>query len=54
MFDNYLILPTPLQKMEALSVIRNPLTIFIKRDDLIGRFLGGNKVRMLYALLNKI
>lgn len=44
------VLPTPLYKLNRLS---NELgkNIYIKRDDLIGIGLGGNKVRKLEFLL---
>ena len=44
------ILPTPLYKLENLSR-RFGKNIYIKRDDLIGVALGGNKVRKLEFLL---
>ncbi|WP_409967051.1 D-cysteine desulfhydrase family protein [Bengtsoniella intestinalis] len=42
--------PTPMQKLEALSA-RFGRNIWIKRDDLCGIALGGNKVRKLQYLL---
>ncbi len=42
--------PTPLQKMEGLSA-KYGRNIWIKRDDLCGIALGGNKVRKLQYLL---
>ena len=44
------VLPTPLYKLENLSQ-RFGKNIYIKRDDLIGVALGGNKVRKLEFLL---
>jgi len=43
-------LPTPLYKLEAVSR-RFGKNIYIKRDDMIGVALGGNKVRKLEFLL---
>ena len=40
------ILPTPLQKLENLSREMGK-NIYIKRDDMTGVALGGNKVRKL-------
>ena len=44
------ILPTPLQKLENLSHIVGK-EIYLKRDDMTGVSLGGNKVRKLEFLL---
>ena len=44
------LLPTPLYKLEELSR-RFGKNIYIKRDDMIGVALGGNKVRKLEYLL---
>ncbi len=44
------ILPTPLQKLENLSREMGK-NIYIKRDDMTGVALGGNKVRKLEFLL---
>ena len=44
------ILPTPLQKLENVSK-RYGKNIYIKRDDMTGVALGGNKVRKLEFLL---
>ncbi len=41
------LLPTPLQKLERLSAKLGGPTIWIKRDDLSGSLLSGNKVRKL-------
>jgi len=43
-------LPTPLHKLENISKLLNT-NVWIKRDDLIGVGLGGNKVRKLEFLL---
>ncbi len=43
--------PTPLSELSKLSAILGGPRIFMKRDDLVGIALGGNKVRKLeYAL----
>lgn len=44
-------LPTPLYKLERLTEILGGPTIYIKRDDLTGLGLGGNKIRKLEFLL---
>jgi len=44
------IFPTPIRKLEKISRMLN-LSVFIKRDDLTGLGLGGNKVRKLEYLL---
>ena len=44
------IFPTPIQKLENISKILNT-NVYIKRDDLTGIGLGGNKVRKLEFLL---
>ena len=44
------IFPTPLQKLENLSRMAGK-NIYLKRDDLNGVALGGNKVRKLEFLL---
>jgi len=44
-------LPTPLKKMENLSKIFNGPQLFIKRDDMTGLLLGGNKARKLEFLM---
>ena len=43
-------LPTPIQKLENISRLLGT-NIYIKRDDLTGLGLGGNKVRKLEFLL---
>lgn len=43
-------LPTPLMELKKLSAILGGPRIFIKRDDLTGLALGGNKVRKLEYL----
>jgi len=43
--------PTPLQELERLTEKLSGPRLFIKRDDLTGLGLGGNKLRKLeYAL----
>jgi D-cysteine desulfhydrase family pyridoxal phosphate-dependent enzyme len=44
-------LPTPLEKMSNLSKVLGGPQLFIKRDDLTGLALGGNKLRMLEFFL---
>ena len=44
------VFPTPLQKLENLSRIFGK-NIYLKRDDLSGVALGGNKVRKLECVL---
>lgn len=44
-------LPTPLQKMENLSKLLNGPQLYIKRDDMSGLLLGGNKARKLEFLM---
>ena len=44
------VLSTPIQKLENISRLLNT-TVYIKRDDLTGIGLGGNKVRKLELLL---
>ena len=44
------IFPTPIQKLENISRITGT-NVYIKRDDLTGLGLGGNKVRKLEFLL---
>ncbi len=44
------IFPTPIQKLENISALLNA-NVYIKRDDLTGIGLGGNKVRKLEFLL---
>ncbi len=44
------IFPTPVQKLENISRLLNA-NVFIKRDDMTGLGLGGNKVRKLEYLL---
>ncbi len=44
-------LPTPLEAMPRLSAHFNGPQLFIKRDDLTGLALGGNKTRKLETLL---
>ena len=44
------IFPTPIQKLENISKMLNT-NVYIKRDDLTGIGLGGNKVRKLEFLL---
>jgi len=45
------VLPTPLQELPALGREAGGIRLFVKRDDLTGLALGGNKLRKLeYAL----
>ena len=44
------VLPTPIQKLENISRILGT-NVYIKRDDMTGIGLGGNKVRKLEFLL---
>ena len=44
------VLPNPIQKLENISRLLNT-NVYIKRDDLTGIGLGGNKVRKLEFLL---
>ena len=44
------VLPTPIQKLENISRLLNT-NVYVKRDDLTGIGLGGNKVRKLEFLL---
>ena len=44
------IFPTPVQKLENISRVLG-VQVFVKRDDLTGIGLGGNKVRKLEYLL---
>ena len=44
------VFPTPIQKLENISALLNT-NVYIKRDDLSGLGLGGNKVRKLEFLL---
>jgi D-cysteine desulfhydrase family pyridoxal phosphate-dependent enzyme len=43
--------PTPLHELKKLSQLLNGPRIFIKRDDLTGLALGGNKVRKLEYIM---
>ena len=47
-------LPTPLEHAERLSEVLGGPTIYIKRDDLTGMPLAGNKTRMFENILPKI
>ncbi|NTW08171.1 MAG: pyridoxal-phosphate dependent enzyme, partial [Anaerolineaceae bacterium] len=44
-------LPTPVESLSRLSAVLQGPKIFIKRDDLTGEGLGGNKIRKLEYLL---
>ncbi len=44
------IFPTPIQRLDNISALLNT-NVFIKRDDLTGLGLGGNKVRKLEFLM---
>jgi len=43
--------PTPIQKLSSFPTLPSNSNIFIKRDDLTGFFLSGNKIRKLEFLL---
>ena len=43
------VFPTPIQKLENISALLHT-NVYIKRDDLTGLGLGGNKVRKLELL----
>ncbi|MBQ1418350.1 MAG: pyridoxal-phosphate dependent enzyme, partial [Firmicutes bacterium] len=44
------VLPTPIQKLENISRILGT-NVWVKRDDMTGIGLGGNKIRKLEFLL---
>jgi D-cysteine desulfhydrase len=44
-------LPTPIQKIKGLPSISNDFALYVKRDDLTGFALSGNKVRKLEFVL---
>ena len=44
-------LPTPINKLERLTTFLNSPDIYVKRDDLTGIGLSGNKVRKLEFVL---
>jgi len=46
--------PTPVEKLERLGKKIGAGGLFIKRDDLSGKFYGGNKVRKLEFLLGQV
>ena len=46
-------LPTPLQRLDRLSEFLGGPTIWVKREDLTGLGMGGNKVRKLDYLLRE-
>lgn len=48
---NVAVKPTPIQKLRSFPQLPSSLKIFIKRDDLTGFSLSGNKVRKLEFLL---
>ncbi len=48
---NVAVKPTPIQKLSSFPQLPSSLKIFIKRDDLTGFSLSGNKVRKLELLL---
>ena len=48
----FALLPTPVEKMEAASR-RTGKNIYLKRDDLTGMLLSGNKVRKLEFLIRE-
>ncbi len=43
--------PTPVQKLDQLGRQLGLDSLFIKRDDLSGKFYGGNKIRKLEFIL---
>ena len=45
------VLPTPLEPIKNLSKILGGPQIFIKRDDMTGLAMGGNKTRILEYIL---
>lgn len=45
LYNQYL--PTPLQKLDNITKLMNKGNIYIKRDDMTGVGLGGNKIRKL-------
>ncbi len=47
---NLAMLPTPMERMRRLSGVSDDFKIFIKRDDLTGFGLSGNKIRKLEYL----
>jgi len=51
---NLIHLPTPLHKLENLSQALGGPEIFIKRDDLTGLALGGNKSRKLEFIIHDV
>lgn len=48
---NVAVKPTPIQKLKSFPPLPSGFEMFIKRDDLTGFFLSGNKVRKLEFLL---
>lgn len=50
---NLAMLPTPLERIRRLSGVSDDFKIFIKRDDLTGFGLSGNKVRKLEFLVGE-
>jgi D-cysteine desulfhydrase family pyridoxal phosphate-dependent enzyme len=48
---NFAILPTPIQKMDKLTSFLGGPELYVKRDDLTGLAMGGNKVRKLEFLM---
>lgn len=49
--ENFAFLPTPIHKLENLTKKLGGATIYIKRDDMTGLALGGNKTRKLEYLI---
>ncbi len=47
-------LPTPFEKLDALSRRLAPLSLFLKRDDQTGLAFGGNKARKLEFILGDV
>jgi len=51
---NLALLPTPLYPLDKISQKYGGPRIWIKRDDLTGSILGGNKVRKLEYILHEV
>jgi L-cysteate sulfo-lyase len=49
--QNFAFLPTPLHKLNNLSKLLDGPDIFIKRDDMTGLAMGGNKTRKLEYII---
>ena len=48
---NFALLPTPIQRMDRLASYLGGPELYVKRDDLTGLAMGGNKIRKLEFLL---